>query len=95
MARSNNGNIPKFIRPYVSEEDRVRFHNLYLAGNFGSYSDTISLLLDVYDEIGNDNINLQAIQVANLVNDFKKQLKAISPGLLAKFEEKIQNGTGN
>jgi hypothetical protein len=68
---------------------------VFLASGLSSYSELITLLLDVFEEVGNDNKNLQAIQVANLVNEFRDNLKGISPDLFNRFEQIIKNGSGN
>lgn len=95
MVRNYNKATPKFIRPFIRNDDLDRFHSMFLASGLGSYSEFITLLLDVFEEVGNDNANLQAVQLASLVSDFRIKLKKINPNLSVKFEEILKNGTGN
>lgn len=92
---SNNNKKPKFIRPFIRAEDVTRFHGIFLASGLSTYSELITLLLDIYEESGNENFTSETLQIGVLVNEFKGKLKEISPTLAIRFEEIIKNGTGN
>lgn len=95
MAHKHKDKIPNKIRPYLKDSDIPRFHNVFSTAGHSNYSDTVELLLDVFEESGNLQKSKEVLALAYLVTRVREDLKKINPSLLSRFDKVIKEDGRN